>query len=79
MKYTHISVSITEFIGYYGPKWICSCFADYNGQHEFREISHDVACKLMWELIKKGGEKKQAVNKYTHTCSDTQVTLWIFD
>lgn len=79
MTYTILSVTITEWITYYGTRYLCSCFADYNGAHGTKRLDHATACKLMWKLIKRGGTKTLSPNPYTPRCSTVEVRLLILD
>ena len=64
MKYTHIALTITEWIGSYGTRYFCHLFTDYNGKHESRELTIEEARPLQWELIKQGAIKTTEHNPY---------------
>ena len=64
MKYTNISLTITEWIGSYGTRYFCHLFADENGACESRQISVEEARVLQWELLKKGAKKSTDYNPY---------------
>lgn len=58
MKYTNL-----EIIQFSTGMW-CTLFTT-DGTHDiFHNISYNEACKLMWELVKKGATKTLTVNPY---------------
>ncbi len=78
MKYTIISLTITEFITATGTVYICSLYTDFNGKHNFRALTPDEAKVTQWELVRKGAKRKNEPNPYTPKCSTTEVRLMEF-
>ena len=64
MKFMHISLTITEWVGSYGTRYFCHLFTDNGRTHDSREISVDEARTLQWELIRKGATKTAHYNPY---------------
>lgn len=64
MKFNHISLTITEWIGSYGTRYWCHLFTDNGTTHTSRQISIEEARLLQWELLKKGATKTLEYNPY---------------
>ena len=64
MGFTHISLTITEWLGSYGSYYLCSYFYDDGEHHETRKLTIDEARTLQWELVKKGAKKTGEYNPY---------------
>lgn len=75
MTFTHIALSITEFVGSYGTRYICSLFTDNGKTHSFREIPIDEARLLQWDLIAKGAAKIEEYNPFNSHIHTRQIRL----
>jgi len=64
MSFTHIALTITEWIGSYGTRYFCHLFTDNGKTHTSRQISVDEARVLQWELVKQGAVKTTEYNPY---------------
>ena len=62
MTFTHISLDITEWLGSYGSRYLCTLFTDDGKNHSFRTLDIDEARTLQWELIAKGASKTESYN-----------------
>ena len=75
MKFEHISLEITEFIGSYGTHYFCHLFTDNGKTHESRQISIEEARKLQWELLRRGATKTISYNPYKPHIYSTHIRL----
>ena len=64
MTFTHVVLTITEWIGSYGSRYFCTYFYDNGKCHESRKLSIEEARTLQWELVKKGATKTCSYNPY---------------
>lgn len=62
MKYTYISLTITEWLGSYGARYSATLFTDDGKTRDFRTLSAEEARTLQWELLKKGATKTTHYN-----------------
>ena len=76
MTFTHISLTITEWLGSYGSRYFCSYFYDDGKYHETHKLTIDEARVLQWELVKKGAKKTCDYNPYKPHIYTRKVTLW---
>ena len=64
MKFEHINLQITEWVGSYGTHYFCHLFIDDGKNHESRQISIEEARVLQWELLRRGATKTTDYNPY---------------
>lgn len=63
--YTMTSLTITEWIGSYGTRYMCLLFYDDGkAPAQTRELSVEEARLLQWELLRKGAVKTTSYNPY---------------
>lgn len=75
MTWNHTTLEITEWIGSFGTRYLCTLFTDNGKVHDFREIPIDEARVIQWELLKKGAKKITSYNPYAPHIFTRQIRL----
>lgn len=64
MIFTHVVLTITEWVGVYGTRYLSTLYTDDGVHTDFRKLDIDEARILQWELVKQGAEKTASYNPH---------------
>lgn len=77
MKHIYINISITRY-SYHGMEPDCDFWQRVDdGEMEHRKLDYNTACRMMWELMLIGGERKITINHLNPGISEVEVSYWM--